>query len=517
MSQHFPTFSPDGIMNRHKPRKQPYLRVFFLVLFLTVVSTAAGYTFSVGLIVRQTQNTLSSIVVQSGDSQASLLGLTKTFLSEQPTTPLEGEEDGRINILLLGKASEDYPSGKDLTDTIMVASIDMETKKVSFLSLPRDLLVSIPKTSSQTKINALYALGKDKDDPFSIIRESISSLLDLPIHYCFMVDYKAFVQVVDAIGGVHVMVERDILDTRFPGPNYSYQTFELKQGLHHLDGATALKYVRERHSDPMGDFGRAKRQQQTLKAIKTKIWSAKTFLNPLSVTELLHALEGTMKMDMQIEEIPRVLELAETLDLENIEMIVLDAWRSDSLLRVSHVYLDNGQRMFALTPRTGDFDEIRAVAKNIFDVSYLQKRKETITKEEPRVLILTEGSFSKTTRNIQKLLTDLGFSDITLTHTLSTQNQETPEYSLVKDLTDLKKPFSLDELIKTLPAKIAPQTSEGEEEISTDNEEDHNSDSLPYDFIVTLGKDAYKRHTWEEVSKEEFEQSATDEDRMISL
>lgn len=515
MSQHFPTFSPDGTMIQNRPRKRKYMRAFFLVLSLTAISTLSGYIFSVGMIVQQTRNTLSSIVVNGGDSQASLLGITKTILSEQPTAPLKGEEDKRINILLLGKASEDYPSGKDLTDTIMVASIDMETKKVSFLSLPRDLSIPIPGMTLETKINALYAMGKDRDDPFSIIREGVSSLLDLPIHYCFMVDYKAFVQVVDAIGGIHVMVERDILDTRFPGPNYSYQTFELKKGLHHLDGATALKYVRERHSDPMGDFGRAKRQQQTLKAIKTKIWNAKIFLNPLSITELLHALEGTLKMDMPLEEIPRVLELSETLDLENIEMIVLDAWRSESLLRVSHIYLANGQRMFALTPRTGNFDEIRSVAKNIFDTSYLQNRKENIQKEEPTVLIMTDSERFKTARDIQKLLEQLGFSDITLTRISS--SQEIPEYSLIKDSTDLKKPFSLDELIKTLPGKIAPETIETEEEISSNNGEKNNSDEEPYDFIVQLGEDAYKRHVWEEASKEEFEQSATDEDRMISL
>ena len=159
---------------------------------------------------------------------------------------LEGEDTGRINILLLGRAGERYP-GKNLTDTVIIASIDTAARKAGFLSLPRDLFVPIPETGLSTKLNSLYQHGLSRGDGADAVVSSVEHITGIDIPYFVILDFDGFEKIIDDLGGIRIFSERDILDTRYPGKNYSYETFELSAGWHTLDGKTALKYARERH------------------------------------------------------------------------------------------------------------------------------------------------------------------------------------------------------------------------------------------------------------------------------
>lgn len=461
------------------PRTIFYFSIFIgLFIFL-------GYSFALGFLYFQTKNTAKTIITK--EQNASILGVTTDFLTQKETLPLKGEESGRINILLLGKAGENYP-GKDLTDTIIVASINTKTGQASLLSLPRDLYVPIKDGATFTKINAVYGINEKEEDPFFLIRKTITSLLHIEIHYTIAVNYDAFITIIDALGGINVMVDQDIYDTRFPGPNYSYETFELKKGFHALDGPTALKYVRERHSDPRGDFGRAERQQKTIKAIKNKAFSTQTFLNPLTLHKLLTSLEKNIRTDITLEEIGRFIEIAQKTDLENIETLVVDAWRKESLLRVSHIYLQNGQRMFVLVPRTGTFEEIQELSENIFEYSFLEKRQEFIQKEQATITLIYFENLP-VIEKIRRLLLDLGFSSVIIEK--NTTLQKMPDTSLVFEKNTLSKPYSLDEILKVLPAK--KETSlQGELSSSTD-------------ITILVGKESLSRHQWEEASLQDLE------------
>lgn len=278
-------------------------------------------------------------------------------------TPLDGESAGRVNILLLGKGNEFHP-GQNLTDTLMIASINTKTKKIALLSLPRDFYVHIPGTKIPIKINALYQYGLTNNLGVGPIIGAIQTLTDLRIHYFLLADFDAFTSIVDALGGINVEVLRNITDTRYPGPNYSYQTFAVKKGLQKMDGATALKYVRSRHGDPEGDFGRAKRQQQTLQAIKNKAFSLGTFANPLTMGKLLDAISDNIRTDMSLTDMSSLMSLTKNLDTQNITTVVVDAWKPNSLLRVS-----NFGRAFGLVPRAGkyNYNEIGELADTIFN------------------------------------------------------------------------------------------------------------------------------------------------------
>ena len=108
-----------------------------------------------------------------------------------------------------------------------------------------------------------------------------------------------------------------------------------------MDGNTALMYVRERHDDPLGDFGRAKRQQVVLQAAKNKLFSIQTLLNPLALNDLLNNLGDNIKTDIGLDDLESFLYWSKVSDTQNITNAVVDAWNPDSLLKVSHVTVGN--------------------------------------------------------------------------------------------------------------------------------------------------------------------------------
>jgi hypothetical protein len=269
----------------------------------------------------------------------------------------------------------------------------------------------------------------------------------------------------------------------------------LKKGFHHLDGATALKYVRERHNDPEGDFGRAKRQQQVMQAAKNKIFSAGNLLNPFAMQELLATLGNNILTSVSPEEIGDFLNLAKKLDTQNINTVVLTAWEKDSLLRVTHIFYGE-TRAFALIPRTGNLSEIQELAANIFDLNVIKKRQEEVQREEARVKIVNLSGENSLLPKIQKLLTEsFNYQKVSAPYLTPKENSEK---SLVFDLSEGEKPFTLDELSKKIPAEISPLAG-----IPVQFE---NSTSEA-DILVILGKDIVSRYNMEEANVEEYRNS----------
>lgn len=488
------TLPPQNIKQvppRKKPEKQKsptlkkIVKTILTLLLLSVLAGASLLLWRAFQVSRTTftQNTENSSITETAKQ---IFSTTK-----ENRKPLRGEEEGRINILLLGKAGKNYP-GQNLTDTIIVASIDTKNRKTALLSLPRDLYVRIPNANASTKLNALYYYGKDKSDPFDVVRSSVAEVTGLPIHYAIALDYDGFVSIVDALGGINVTVERDFYDARYPGPNYSYETFELKKGFHTLNGATALKYVRERHSDPQGDFGRSARQQQVLEAIKNKAFTLKTFLNPLTVYALLSSIETNIRTDISLDEVKSMLTLLQEVDTQNVSTLVVDAWKKESLLRVSHIALDNGQMMFVLVPRTGAYQEIRQTALNIFSQDEEKMREQRIREENPHILLVNTTGNSALARSVEDLLSDLGFEHIDTALPVDTTALS---QTYARKLGSSTKPYSLDELMKKIPANL------GGEALG-----DYLPKKIPEsaDFAIILGNDIIPNYSWEKGTVEEY-------------
>ncbi len=401
-------------------------------------------------------------------------------------SPLKGEADGRINILLLGAAGEKN-AGRNLTDTVMVMSIDTKNKKVALLSLPRDLYVKLPNTQTFTKINSVYKISLNQNLGLQPIKEVVEEITGVPINYYLVVNFDGFTRIIDDIGGINITSERDIYDPRYPGPNYNYETFSLSKGFHSLDGATALKYVRQRHGDPEGDFGRAKRQQQVIQAVKNKLFSMETFFNAGKLNDVLTTLGDNITTDIATEEIGSFINLSKNVDTQNVNNIVIDAWKPDSLLKVSHVAVGDVMA-FILVPRVGNYSEIQDAAQNIFNQAEIKKRQVAIAEEAATIEIINQSGDSQLATKVRAMLTEnLGLKKVTFS---ATSAPDLAEQTSLQDNTNGLKLFTLDELLKKLPAKLAS------EKVTSENSK--------AELIIILGKDLIENYKFETDSIEDY-------------
>lgn len=244
----------------------------------------------------------------------SLRLLTMPGILNAAGTELAADENGFTNFLLLGQGDASH-DGKDLTDTVMVVSLDPKrTKSAVLLSLPRDLYFLDTEKMGKGRINSMYRdykgflmARKDMEEPEASLEAmkelgvEVGKALDLEIHHVIKVDFDGFTNAVDAIGGIDVEVPEAITDTEYPGPNYTYETFKIEKGLQHLDGETALKYARSRHTT--SDFNRSARQQQILAALADRVRSKGILRSPSKVMELYKIVSQNLEITLTLREL----------------------------------------------------------------------------------------------------------------------------------------------------------------------------------------------------------------------
>lgn len=453
------------------------------------------------------QSTSEKITVVPKDNSG-LIKTLQSLVSEKKLEELKGQKNGRINILLLGIAGKGK-AGTNLTDTIMIASLNTNTNQMALFSIPRDFYAVIPESKDlprgeagvQMKINSIYQYGlnkyKNADQSVKILEAVINNITSLDIHYYAILNFEGFEKAIDAIGGINVMNERDIYDSRYPGPNYSYEIFKLDKGFQHLDGKTALKYARERHDDPEGDFGRAKRQQQVMQAAKNKIFSTSTLFNFFALNSLLDTLGDNVLTNISTSEMESFFELSKKLDTNNINNVVVDAWNQDSLLKVSHIFFEDS-RAFVLIPRIGNMSEIQELAQNVFDLNKIKRRKEEIAKENSSVVIINKSDYSGLVYKIKKLLSEnFSYKNVVM---ISDSQKAAEEKTVAYDLTGGAKPFTLDELVGKLPASASYDFPENYRNATK---------NIDADIVIILGKDIITKYNMEEDSIEDY-RKATD-------
>jgi LCP family protein required for cell wall assembly len=239
---------------------------------------------------------------------------------------LQVDENGNTNILLVGVGGEGH-DGSDLTDTIILASINYDQKLVPMLSIPRDLHVKSTNITDSygDRINRIYSLGKNKtknpEQGMEDLKQIVSEVTGVPIQYAIKVDFEGFKKIVDSLGGVDVTVEKDIYDVEYPlGETIHYQTFSLKKGPQHLDGETALKYARSRHGkgNERSDFDRSARQQQLLEAIKEKALQLNLLTDAGKIYPLYNSLSSSIETDLTLNELIELAKIGKDLGKESI-------------------------------------------------------------------------------------------------------------------------------------------------------------------------------------------------------
>jgi len=228
------------------------------------------------------------------------------------------ENSENLNVLLLGYGGAGH-SGGYLTDTIMLAHVNFEKKVLGLIFIPRDLWVE----SLKTKINAVYHYGQIKDPNgggIKLVQSAVLETMGLPIHYTAVVNFNLFQKVIDLIGGVDIVVERSFTDSKFPIEGKEdifpikdrYETVSFEKGLTHMDGDSALKFVRSRQAEGEEgtDIARDRRQQLVLSAIKQKVVNPKFLLNRKNIASLYQLVMENTDTNISETVYPSLVRLA---------------------------------------------------------------------------------------------------------------------------------------------------------------------------------------------------------------
>ncbi len=338
------------------PRRAGRRRLFRNVLIAFVVSAAVTLTAASG--VGAPTETLANFDLPGPLALLSRVGR----LVASAERPLAGEQDDRVNILLLGMGGWGH-DGPLLTDTIILLSVKPSTHEAALISVPRDLLVEIPGYGWR-KVNAAHALP-EADKPGSgatVAADVIGKTLGIHIAYWVRVDFRGFVQLVDQLGGVTVHVDRSFTDAEYPTDDDLYQTVSFQAGDQKMDGATALVYARSRHgSNGEGsDFARSARQQKILLALKDKVLSADTLANPKRVSALLDLVTSRVSTNIQPWEFLRFANVAKDIRADALAHLVIDD-RPGGLLVPANV-----DGAFVLVPRGNDFGLLAKAVSDVF-------------------------------------------------------------------------------------------------------------------------------------------------------
>ncbi|WP_432641991.1 LCP family protein [Acidaminococcus sp.] len=216
-------------------------------------------------------------------------------LRPRPQTVADGSGKlhGKRNIMIMGVDKRSGDVGR--SDTLMVAMADPGKEKLSLLSVPRDTLVSIPG-HGWDKVNHAYAYGGH-----TLSQKTLENFLGLQINNYVLVDFQGFVKLVDAIGGVDIDVEKDMQYTD-PYDGETGLVISLHAGRQHMDGTTAIQYVRYR--DEEGDIGRVKRQQKFMKAVFQKLTTTSLLTR---APEIARTLYQSIDTDLSVTDLASLL------------------------------------------------------------------------------------------------------------------------------------------------------------------------------------------------------------------
>ena len=437
-------------------RKKIWMGILALVIIIFLIG---GFLFLKGFL-------SAKKVFKGGGSAVSLQEKVAPSL-------LKGEGDGRINILLLGIGGEGHEA-PDLTDTIMVASIDPVNHKTSLLSVPRDLWVAVPGKGSM-KINAVYETGKyayvgkqnatNKDQKaieagYQAADKMLETVLGVPIHYHVLLNFQAFQQAVDSVGGIDVDVPERLYDPTMAWQN-NHNPVLAEKGAQHFNGTKALMYVRSRYTT--SDFARSQRQRAVIIALQQKVLTLGTFSNPQKVSQLIDAFGDNVATDFSLSDLTRMYQITKGISPDSIQSVGLTDPPND--------YVTTGMigNQSVVIPKAGlgDYSAIQNYVRNTLRDGYLAN-------ENANVMVLNGTSEPGLATTKADVLKSYGYN----VGVVGDAPTHSYPKTIIVDRTNGKKPytaqylkkrFGVDQVTKKLPDST----------IQTQNA----------DFVIILGED----------------------------
>lgn len=322
--------------------------------------------------------------------------------------------NSQVNILFLGIAGGTH-DGPNLTDTIMVASYNLKTNQVYLFSIPRDLWLP----SFKSKVNSVYQIGLLQNNGLGLSKIVIGNILGIPIQYALRLDFKGFTDAIDTLGGLDILVDKTFDDYNYPiegkendlcgyeekeievspeqakdlnlesgkqkvfmapdgsiasdsaredlGAKYftcRYEHIHFDKGLMHMDGVTALKFVRSRHgtNGQGSDFTRSKRQEKVIETVRSKMLSLETLTNPNKISQLLNTFGRSIDTDISVKDAIELYKQSRKVD--KTHSFVLD----DS----PRIGLPNSRISLLANPPRGDYGGAYVLISQDDDFSIVQ-------------------------------------------------------------------------------------------------------------------------------------------------
>ncbi len=362
---------------------------------------------------------------------------------------LKTDKNGRTNILLFGTSGFDMKGtgidgeeheGAQLTDSVMLVSLDQKTGDVAMVSLPRDLYVGNTCTSTG-KVNEVYYCsnidGNDEQGGAEALMHTISNIFDVDIQYWAHVNWGALMQVVDGVGGITVTLDEDIED--------DWTGIYIKAGEPtQLNGWNAVALARARHGTEMGDFSRANSQQKILAGLQDKLLTGGLDLG--SMLNIVDAVGDNVRSNFSLDEIKAVFYIAKDISLANVRQIPLIDYDNNI------IYLTNADMngISYVVPTAG--------VKNYADIQkYVQRliSSDPAIRENAQILVLNGSGVTGAANSEQaKLVTD-GFSN---TDTGNAPDGSYPSKYYLYDISG-KTPGSVEKLKQRYGIEVSPTDS----------------------------------------------------------
>ncbi|GAB3849550.1 LCP family protein [Micromonospora andamanensis] len=262
------------------PRRRRRWRRFALITGLVLVLLAGAGMLTAGLYYRSVESSVERVDAFEGVPEESRPQVVAT---------------GAMNIMILGSDSRDPENTSgSRTDTIILAHLPKDRTSAQLISIPRDTWVSVPKSPQgrggrDAKINAAFAWGG-----VPLMVQAVEKFTGVRIDHVTMVDFAGFKEIVDALGGIEITVEKGFTSRHSLNPDGRR---EFAVGKQTMDGAAALDFARERYAFADGDFTRIKHQQQVIKAILNKAASGGTLASPTKLNSFVRATADAVAVD----------------------------------------------------------------------------------------------------------------------------------------------------------------------------------------------------------------------------
>lgn len=271
--------------------------IFLVIIIRYTMRDNDADTLAIGPLIEPTS------AIYSGTPGTEVGGALEGNSMEILTKKWDGQE--RFTVLLMGLDKRPSEEGNFFrSDVMMIISLDPQNNSIGMLSIPRDTYVEVPYCGLQ-RINAAYVCG-EREEPGSgprVAMQTVQYNFGIYVHDYVTVDFQSVIQIIDAIGGIDVEVEHDIIDYEYPTMDFGTEIFQLSAGWQHLDGTTALKYARTRHQTD--DIDRAGRQQKVVYAVRDRVTSLDMLDDlvlqaPLLYGELQSGIDTGLSLDQLI-------------------------------------------------------------------------------------------------------------------------------------------------------------------------------------------------------------------------